>query len=309
MIVHEGYKNLTLNKPVVTMGIFDGVHLGHRHLLDSLSRVAEIEGGESVVITFNPHPRIVLSGKQGAGLYFLSTMDEKLRLLEKVGIDHLIVIPFDQEFSRITACDFVEDVLVRHIGTKYLVVGHDHHFGYMGKGNYDTITNCAGLLNFTVKKAEGISSGEGFISSSLIRQALMSGRLEDANKWLGYHYTLTGKVTEGKKLGRKLGFPTANLVPGEHKLIPADGVYAVGVTTGGNNYKGILSIGRNPTVNMLPAARSVEVNILDFDSDIYGADVTITFRFRLRDEKKFQGTEELVRQMNADRELAMRLLH
>jgi riboflavin kinase/FMN adenylyltransferase len=308
MKVHNGYNNLRLTRPVVTMGIFDGVHSGHKYLINTLKELAKSTDGESVVVTFHPHPRLVLDKKSQSGLFFLSTMDEKVELLDKEGIDHLIIIPFDLGFSRIRACDFVEDVLVRQIGTKHLVVGHDHHFGFMAEGNYDTITNCAGLMNFTVDRVSGVKSGEGFISSSLIREALISGRLEDANRWLGYDYKLTGTVIEGKKLGRILGFPTANLSPDEHKLVPADGVYAVEVRISTDKFTGILSIGQNPTVNKTPSSKSVEVHILNFNAEIYGSEVSLTFRHRLRDEKKFSDTGELINQMVKDREEAIRLL-
>ena len=229
MVIHQGYENLKLREPVVTLGIFDGVHRGHKALLDSLvSRAKEVRG-ESVVITFHPHPRLVLE-KRRAGLSFLSTMDEKKILLEKAQIDHLIVIEFTTGFSKIKACDFIEKILVDKVGTRHLIIGHDHHFGFKGKGNYDTIKNCAASMGFKVEQIHGFQTEEGTISSSLIRKSLLKGKLEDANRWLGYNYSLKGSVIEGRKIGRIIGFPTANIKPVfQYKLIPGDGVYAVDI--------------------------------------------------------------------------------
>lgn len=308
MIIHKGYKNLGLNAPVVTMGIFDGVHLGHRSLLDYLVRCSGQAGGESVVITFHPHPKLLLE-KNKKELAFLSTMEEKVALLEKTGIRHLIIIGFTSAFSKIKACDFVEKILLGKIGTKHLIVGYDHHFGHLKEGDFNTIKQCAASMNFKIEQVQGLRSETGAISSSAIREALLKGNVEQAAGWLGYNYSFRGKVVEGRKIGRKLGFPTANIKPADiHKLIPADGVYAVEVTLDGKSMKGMLSIGRNPTVNKTTAKRSVEVNIFDFDEEIYGRDIYIIFRFRLRDEIKFASTLQLARQMEIDRENTMKLL-
>ncbi len=308
MIIHEGYKNIRLNNPVVTLGIFDGVHMGHRALLDCLvSRAREVKG-ESVVITFHPHPRFVLD-KKTKGISFLSTMDEKKTLLEKTGIDHLIIIKFTSRFSKIKACDFVERILVGEIGTRYLIIGHDHHFGYHGEGDYKTIENCAVSSGFMVEQIQGFRTAEGTISSSMIREALLKGKLDDANNWLGYSYSLKGIVVEGRKIGRRIGYPTANIKPcDQFKLIPCDGVYAVEAQIDNKRLPGMLSIGKNPTVNKTRSSRSIEVNIFNFRKDIYGKEVEIIFRYRLRDEKKFKNTEQLSGQMEKDRERAMRLL-
>jgi riboflavin kinase / FMN adenylyltransferase len=308
MIIHQGYKNLKLVNPVVTMGIFDGVHLGHRSLLDSLVNRSREVKGESVVITFHPHPRLVLDKKNG-GFSFLSSAEEKRRLLEKAGIDHLIIIRFTKSFSMINACDFVQKILVNEIGTKYLLIGHDHHFGHQGKGDYRTIENCAVSSGFMVEQVKGYKTSEGTISSSMVREALLKGRIDDANRWLGYSYSLKGKVVEGKKLGRKLGYPTANIRPcDKFKLIPGDGVYAVEVQIDTIKLPGVLSIGKNPTVNKRSTGRSIEVNIFNFRRNIYGKNIEIIFRKRLRDEMKFASTGELARQIEKDREQAIKLL-
>ena len=308
MIIHDGYKDIKLISPVVTLGIFDGVHRGHQDLLGHLvSRAKEING-ESVVITFDPHPRLVLD-KNRNELSFLTTMDEKKTLLGNAGIDHVIIIRFTPEFSRMNACDFVKEVLVQKIGTSYLVVGYDHHFGKDGGGNFDTIKECAASFGFSVEQVQGLKTEEGAISSSIIRDALLKGKLDDANRLLGYNYSLRGSIVKGRRIGRMLGFPTANIKPDyQYKLIPGDGVYAVGVQIDRFWLKGMLSIGKNPTVSTASDIRSIEVNIFDFEKDIYGKEIKVVFRSRLRDEIKFDSIEQLARQMELDREQAIRLL-
>lgn len=308
MIIHEGYEALDLKNPVVTLGIFDGVHRGHQALLKRLVYRARELTGESVVITFNPHPRLVLDTGTEA-LSFLSSMEEKTALLAKTGADHLIIIEFTAGFSEMKAYDFVENILVGKVGTKHLIVGHDHHFGHHGDGNYDTVSNSAMSLGFVVEQVEGLKTGVNAISSSRIREALLKGRLDEANDWLGYNYSLKGLVIEGEKIGRKIGFPTANLEPCyKFKLIPRNGVYAVEVQVDDKKLTGMLSIGTNPTVNKNSDVRSVEVHIFNYKQEIYGRELEILFRYRLRDEMKFDSTGELARQIRLDMENAMRLL-
>ena len=308
MIIHEGYENLNLVAPVATLGIFDGVHRGHRTLLDRVVQKAKEEKSESAVITFSPHPRLVLE-QNNKNLSFLTTIEEKKILLAKAGVDHLIVIKFTREFSNIPACDFLKDILVGEIGTKYLVIGHDHHFGRRGEGDFNTIKQCAKDLDLTVEQVEGYHTEDGMISSSLIRGAILNGNIEKANNWLGYSYSVSGQIIEGRKLGRKIGFPTANIKPySEHKLIPANGVYAVEVQLNNKVMPGMLSIGSNPTVNTDINFRSIEVHILNFNEDIYGRNITVIFRKRLRDEKKFGNIQELAEQMEQDKQETLRLL-
>lgn len=308
MVIHEGYENLILELPVVTLGIFDGVHRGHRFLIDTMIARARETHGESVAITFRPHPRLVLE-KESSELRFLSTFEEKILLLDKTGIDHLVIIEFNREFSRIKACDFVREVLISKIRTRNLIVGHDHHFGYRGEGNFETIKDCAESSGIFVEQVGGFQYNGGTVSSSMIREELLKGNPGKANELLGYCYSIKGIVIEGKKLGRKLGFPTANIRPiDEHKLVPADGVYAVEVIANKLKYKGMLSIGTNPTVNKDAGVRSIEVNIFVFDEDIYGEEIEVIFRFRLRDEKKFDNPAQLSWQMELDKEEALQLL-
>jgi len=306
MIIHNGYENLILRSPVVTLGIFDGVHRGHRMLIDCLINRAKESCGESVVITFSPHPRLVLE-KDHLNLTFLTTLDEKRDLLEKAGVDHLLIMDFNNDFSRIPACDFIRDILADRIGTKYLIVGYDHHFGRNGEGDFDTIKQCSGLHDFRLEKVPGMQIAGKTISSSSIRNALLDGQLDEANMLLGYDYSLTGTIVTGKKIGRSIGFPTANIRPDTHKLIPANGVYAVEVRTDDGSYPGMLSIGTNPTINSENVIRSIEVNILNFDRDIYGRNLTVIFKKRLRDEIKFDSIDELARQMAKDKADTLKL--
>lgn len=306
MVIHYGYGNLSLIKPVVTLGIFDGVHLGHRTLIDRLVTVARDLKGESVVITFSPHPRIILQ-KDHLNLSFLTTMKEKQALLNAAGVDHLIILEFTEEFSKIEACDFVKRILAEKIGTSHLILGHNHHFGWKGEGDFSTILKCSEMHNFKVEQVEGLTSLQGPVSSSVIREFLLNGRIEDANSILGYNYAITGEVVAGKKLGRKLGFPTANIRPDDpYKLIPGNGVYIAEVRINEAGYRGMLSIGSNPTVNDDVRKKSIEVHILDFEGDIYGKTISVILMKRLRDEKKFDNVTQLTEQMMLDKENTVR---
>ena len=307
MQIHKGYENIRLKNPVVTLGIFDGVHLGHKALLDRLVSSAKENQGESVVITFSPHPRIVLD-KDSSSLTFLTTMDEKIILLDKAMVDHLIIIEFNREFSSMAACDFVREVLVEKIGTKHLLIGYNHHFGRKGEGDFNTVRQCTESLDFKVEQVAGLLSDGGAVSSSSVRAALSEGSLEEANKLLGYCYSISGTVIEGRRIGRTIGFPTANIRPDDkHKLIPFKGVYAVEVNLGGQFYPGMLSIGSNPTINSDPGLRFIEVHILNFEGDIYGKSISVVFRKRIRDEVRFDSIEKLVEQMELDKQSTISL--
>jgi riboflavin kinase / FMN adenylyltransferase len=308
MRIHEGYDKLQLKKPVVTIGTFDGVHRGHRLVLERLRKRAEESGGESVVITFYPHPRQVLAGSNTA-IPLLSTPSEKGDLIAEVGIDHLIVINFNYEFSNTKACSFVEEVLVEKIGSSNLIVGFNHRFGKKGEGDFVTIRECAEKFGLKVEMIDPLIAGDQIVSSSIIRDALSGGKIQLANDLLGYPYSLSGRIVEGKKLGRKLGFPTANIEPeSNEKLIPGNGIYAVEVLTGDEKYKGVMSIGYNPTVENEKEERTIEVHIFDFEKEIYGTSVRIFFRHRLRDERKFENLDALARQIAIDKKRAIDLL-
>ncbi|MDZ7738307.1 MAG: riboflavin biosynthesis protein RibF [Bacteroidales bacterium] len=302
---HSGFKSA---RPVVTMGMFDGVHRGHRHLVDNLVSKAERLGGESVIITLEPHPRIVLSG-DASSLRFLTSLDEKKELIEAAGPDKLVVIPFTRQLSRLTACDFIKDYLVDIIGIEHLVLGFDHQFGYGAHGNAETITGCAARYGFGVDRMEALKDRDLVISSTTIRNLILQGSLDRANSLLGYPYLLKGRVVEGKKIGRLLGYPTANIAPDyPYKLIPADGVYAVEVGVDTGVYKAMLYIGQRPTIESEGGKRTIEVNIFDFDDDIYGKAITIKFMHRLRGDKKFSSREQLLEQIRKDKVETLRLL-
>ncbi len=308
MQVHTGFEYLKPVHPVVTTGVFDGVHSGHRALLDSLVRTAKQRQGESVVVTFDPPPRLVLSRDKNE-IFFLSTPDEKRKIIEETGIDHLLILKFTETLRDMSAHEFIAEILVGKIGTEHLIVGYDHHFGKKRSGDFDSIKKYAAESGFTVQKIGEVFLGTDKISSTTIRRALLEGNPGKAEKMLGYPYSLGGIVIKGKGIGRSLGFPTANLKPSyRYKLIPADGVYAVTIDIEGVPLKGILSIGYNPTVNRDNSERSVEVNIFDFEYDIYGREIRVFFRHWLRPEKRFDNIKDLTDQMKKDKQVAMNLL-
>lgn len=310
MELHYDYKDTHFNKPVITMGVFDGVHLGHRMLLSRVVAEAEKSGSDAVAVTFDPHPRIVLTGDP-THLRFLTDIEERIFLLRQTGIGHLVIIPFTHELSRMTAREYVESILCRHLGVRHLVTGFNHHFGRRHEGDSDTITDCSSRMDFRVTREEAFTLNGEVVSSSLIRKLLEGGEARKASSMLGYDYFLRGKVVSGKKIGRGLGFPTANIAPRfVYKLIPRSGVYAVEIKIDGNPewHGAMLNIGLRPTIKDSDGIRTIEAHIINFDSDLYGKDVTVRFRERLRDEMKFGSIEELVAQLGRDRERTITLL-
>ena len=307
MKVHHGYKNLNFRNPVITMGVFDGVHLGHRMLLSRVVEEAAKSGSDAVAVTFDPHPRIILTGDPSR-LHFLTDIDERIDLLRKTGIGHLVIIPFTPELSRMTAPEFIDEILCRHLGVSHLVTGFDHHFGRRHEGDSNTILDCSSRMDFRVTKEEAFIVDGKAVSSSSIRELLGQGEVRKAAALLGYEYFLRGKVVSGKRIGRNLGFPTANIEPlFAYKLIPSYGVYAVETEVGGDTEKHIamLNIGINPTIAGNDGRRTIEAHIIDFESDLYGRDVTVTFHERLRDEMKFENVDVLTTQMVKDREMTI----
>ena len=301
----EDFKNV--KNPVVTTGTFDGVHLGHKKIISRLKDVASEEHGETVLLTFYPHPRMVLFPDDNE-LKLLNTQLEKIQLLENYGIDHLIIYPFTKEFSRLTSVEFVRNVLVNNIHTKRLVIGYNHHFGRNREGSFDHLKEFGPVYGFDVEEIPAKDIDHIEISSTKIRQALQAGEVKVAATFLGHTYSLSGKVVEGRQLGRTIGYPTANIVIEDNfKLIPADGVYAVNVGIRGEMYQGMLNIGNNPTV--LGKGRSIEVNIFDFNQNIYGDDATIYFIERLRDEIKFSGLDALKVALAEDKKNALKILN
>jgi riboflavin kinase/FMN adenylyltransferase len=310
MQVHYDYKNIRFRKPVVTMGVFDGVHLGHRMLLRRVTEEAASRGSDAVAVTFDPHPRIVLTGDP-SHLRFLTDIEERVDLMRATGIDHLVIIPFTRELSRMTACEFVEAVLFRHLGVSHLVTGFDHHFGNRHKGNSTTVTDCSARLGFSVSREEAFMIAGEAVSSTGIRRVLERGEVKKAAMMLGYEYSVRGRVVSGKRIGRNIGFPTANISPHfRYKLIPASGVYAVEVLVENDPqwHIAMLNIGLRPTISDSDGQSTIEAHLIDFGSDLYGKNVTVRFRERLRDEMKFENVEALVAQLQRDREMTLRLL-
>jgi len=306
--IHYNLDNFIAVNPVVTIGTFDGVHLGHREVISELKRISALSGGDSVVFTFEPHPRIVIAPGEDS-LRLLSTKNEKIRLMEQLGIDHLVIYPFTIEFSKLSYNEFVTNILVGKMNISSLVVGYDHRFGQGRKGDFNSLEYLSKALNFKVEQLSQLFVNSNVVSSTKIRQALGTGDIAKANNLLGYRYLLSGRVIEGKQLGRKLGFPTANIETLEnHKLVPGDGVYAVFVQTGGKIYKGMLNVGIRPTVNYNADHKSIEVHIFDFDSDIYNTEITLFFVQKIRDEQKFAGIVELKEQLIKDRINALGIL-
>jgi riboflavin kinase/FMN adenylyltransferase len=288
-----------VKNPIVTTGTFDGVHVGHQKIISRLKDVAKQETGETVLLTFYPHPRMVLFPDDNE-LKLINTQAEKIELLDQYGIDHLIIYPFTKEFSRLSSVEFVRNILVNTIKTKRLVIGYNHHFGRNREGSFEHLKEYGPLYGFDVEEipAKDIDSIE--ISSTKIRTALLTGDIATANTYLGHEFSICGKVVGGKQLGRTIGYPTANIqLQDKYKIVPADGVYAVKVKHQGQLYGGMLNIGNNPTIE--GKGRSIEVNIFDFNMDIYNQDATIYFIERLRDEVKFNGIDELTKQLALDK--------
>lgn len=290
---------------VVTTGTFDGVHLGHRRIIQQLKDLAQTIDGETVLLTFWPHPRMVLFDDQD--LRLINTQREKEALLAEAGIDHLIVHPFTKQFSRLTALEYVRDVLVNKIGTKKLVIGYDHHFGRNREGSFDDLVEFGHTYHFDVEEIPAQVLDNVSVSSTKVRNALLDGDVATANQYLGSTFELSGKVVKGATLGRTLDFPTANIeVPEKYKLIPADGVYAIEARVGKEWFKGMSNIGKRPTVS--GQDRKIEANLFDFDRSIYGESITLRFHARLRDEQKFASLDDLKAQLHLDKESALKAL-
>ncbi len=301
MKIHRDLKYFEAKNPVVTIGTFDGVHLGHRKIISRLHDLAASIDGESVIFTFDPHPRKVVAPSE-TNLRLLTSLDEKIVLFEQSGIDHLIVYPFTPEFARLTYEEFVEQVLVEQIHTHSLVVGYDHKFGKGRAGDFDLLKSCADRLGFSIEKLDVLLMNESNISSTKIREAIQKGDFQTANAYLGYHFSLSGTVVEGNKIGRTIDYPTANIDTSDpDKIIPGYGVYTVVVTVRNSEYIGMLNIGSRPTVNHNADHRTVEVNILDFDADIYGEQINVVFYHKLREEQRFASLDALKEQLAKDK--------
>jgi riboflavin kinase/FMN adenylyltransferase len=307
MVVHYGIQEITLRRPVVTVGSFDGVHRGHLSVIEALKMTARSLGGESVVVTFDPHPREVLyplERKPG----ILTTLPEKALLLEQAGVDHLIVLAFTAELGGMEYADFVKQVLVEGIGMQGLVVGHDHRFGKGRAGDHGKLHRLAEHYHFSLGRQPVFKADDVGVSSTKIRDALATGNVRQVNALLGYRYPLTGKVVPGEQLGRQMDFPTANLyVEDRRKCLPAPGVYVIEAAVEGESARGLLNVGTRPTVST-SGNLSIEAHLFDFHRDVYGKYLTVYLVDRLRGERKFENVEELKRQLEQDKAAALLLL-
>ena len=288
----------TLKNAVVTSGTFDGVHLGHQKIISRLLETAKETDGESVVITFWPHPRLIVSPNRD-DLRLLSNLDEKIELLGNLGVDHLLVLPFTREFSELSSEKFVEDILISGIGTKTLVIGYDHRFGKNREGGFDYLKNNSERFKLNIVEIPRQEIDHLTISSTKIRQALQNGEIKVADELLGRNYSFQGLVKKGRQLGRQIGFPTANVNVGKkYKLIPIIGVYAVKVFLRNESFLGVMNIGSRPTVEGHGITQ--EVHIFDFDDDIYGEILKVETVDYIRTEMKFEGMESLIQQIKMD---------
>ena len=304
-IIHDVSSFHSSDRTIVTIGTFDGVHVGHQKILERLISDAKKQGKKSVLLTFFPHPRMVL--QKDMKIELINTIDEKALLLENMGLDYLIIHPFSKEFSRLTALDFVRDVLVNQLKTSKLVIGYDHHFGKNREGNIDQLKEYSPLYDFDIEEISAQDIDNVSISSTKIRKALHEGNLKTANRFLGYHFTINGTVVNGKQLGGKIGFPTANInVQEPYKLIPKTGVYVVRSLIQGVFVNGMMNIGYRPTVD--GKHQTIEVHFFDFNQDLYDQKLTIELLYFLREEQKFKSVEDLIVQLKKDKESSLQFL-
>jgi riboflavin kinase/FMN adenylyltransferase len=291
---------------VVTIGTFDGVHLGHQKLIARINELARQHHGESIIVTFHPHPRLVIH-PENTTLKLLNTTEEKVALLGKYGVDNVVVVPFSRDFSEQAAESYISDFLVSCFHPSYIVIGYDHRFGKNRAGDFSLLERCHEKYGYTLEAISKEMLDDIAISSTSIRHALQEGNISMANELLGHPYTLSGVVVKGLQNGRKLGYPTANIqLSDPNKLIPATGIYAVKVHYLGTVYKGMLSIGYNPTFD--GKEQTVEVNILDFDKDIYGEPLTLEFIQFIRTERKFDSMDNLIKAIDQDKRDTERIL-
>jgi riboflavin kinase/FMN adenylyltransferase len=293
---------------VATVGTFDGVHIGHQEIIGKLKEVAKQTDGETLLLTFFPHPRMVLFPDDDS-LKLITTLKEKTELLASFGLDHLLILPFSLEFSRITPTEYIRDLLIRDIGVKTLVIGYNHQFGRNRKGNFELLEELAPVYGFDVVEITAQEINEIKVSSTKIRRAIESGNVSTANDYLKYKFSLSGIVIEGEQIGRQMGFPTANIkVLEKHKLLPGNGVYAVNVMVQNKQYKGMLNIGSRPTINNDADRLSIEVHLFDMHEAFYNETILVEFSAKLRDEKKFINLDELKTQLHKDKECALLVL-
>jgi len=309
VITIQSISNFDKKQPTaITIGTFDGVHIGHKKILELLINNAKVSNLKSTVLTFFPHPRMIL--QQDTGIKLLNTIEEKTKILKNIGLDYLIVHPFTKEFSRLSAIEFVRDLLVNDLKTKKIVIGYDHRFGRNRNANINDLIEFGNTFNFEVEEISAQEIDDISVSSTKIRKALENGNIEIANRYLGYEYMLTGVVKRGKGLGKQLGFPTANLfIEESYKLIPKNGVYIVKSYIDNVLVYGMMNIGLNPTVNINTEEKNIEIHFFDFDQDLYYQKIQIDIIERIRDEEKFDSVINLQAQLEKDRKTALDIIY
>jgi riboflavin kinase / FMN adenylyltransferase len=291
---------------VITVGTFDGVHQGHKAILREVVNHAREVDGESALLTFEPHPRKLLFPDHPLGI--ITPLSRKMGLITAEGISNIVVVPFTREFAAMSAAQYIEDLIVRYFHPHSIIIGHDHRFGHDRRGDIGLLREFAGKFSYNVTEIPAQLIDEAAVSSTKVRHALMAGHVAEAAQMLGRNYELSGMVVHGNKLGRTLGYPTANIHPDDaDQLIPGNGIYAVRVGYKGNTYGGMMSVGYNPTVSDKHELR-LEVNIFNFDQDIYGDTITVSFVSKLRDEQKFSGIDALTTQLHADKQQSLAIL-
>jgi riboflavin kinase / FMN adenylyltransferase len=296
-----------IGNAVVTTGTFDGVHVGHQKIISKLIEITKTNKGESVLITFWPHPRLVIS-QNNEDLKLLSTIDEKTEILAGLGIDHLIILPFTREFSELSSERYIEDILIEALGTKTLVIGYDHRFGKNREGGIDYLIKHSDRFKIAIEEISRQEIENITISSTKIRNAITNGDVKSANELIGRPYSFSGNVVKGRQLGRTIGFPTANIqVQKQYKLIPKNGVYTTNVYLRNKRYLGIMNIGNRPTVDGI--GRTQEVHIFDFNDDIYGENLKVEVLDFIREETKFDSIQKLIEQIEKDCKTAKELLN
>jgi len=306
MKIHNSTESLKLSNPIATMGVFDGVHLGHQALIKNTVNFAKKLNKESVILTFSPHPRIILN-QDPEKLKILTSLNEKIKIFDSLGIDNLIILPFNLELASLNAEKFIEEILVKLLNISRLVVGYNHRFGKDGI-TFEELEKISKKYSFDLQRYPLVGVENQFPSSSQIRNFLLAGDIVNANNMLGYYYGIEGNVIDGNKIGRIMSYPTANLLVSDSmKLIPPNGVYATFVKISEEIYNGMTNVGLRPTVNSQKNNTLIEVHILDFKDDIYGEKIEIQFVERIRDERKFPNQEALKKQIDTDKKHILKI--
>ncbi|WP_452230838.1 bifunctional riboflavin kinase/FAD synthetase [Lacinutrix sp. MEBiC02404] len=306
MKIIESFQNLNSHKTIVTIGTFDGVHIGHRKIIERLVNTAKQEHLKSVVLTFFPHPRMVL--QKDANIKLINTIEERSQILNQLGIDYLCIKKFTKEFSRLSAEEFVADILVKQLNIKKIIIGYDHHFGRNRSANIEDLKRFGKAYNFEVEEISAQDINDVSVSSTKIRTALTEGDIETANSFLGTNFMFNGKVTKGKGLGKTINFPTANIAIDEaYKLIPKQGVYVVRSTYKNQKLFGMMNIGTNPTISD-NTKQTIEVHFFKFNENIYDENITVEILTRIRDEQKFESLEALKKQIEQDKIIALQYI-